>query len=351
LRVIAYCRAGFEAEAATDVRRAAAHAGAAVDIAPTPLLGFAIASTDLAARDRWHRAFASAPSVFVRSAFVGEGPFTIADAASKARADRVAPLMQAIRDTCTAPWRTVWIEYPDTNEGKALSTLARALAARIEPALAGSLREGASSRLRIFLTDGTRAYVGESDARLADWPLGIPRLRMPPGAPSRSTLKLAEAFEVFLGGRTPDLLRPGMHAVDLGAAPGGWTWQLAQRGLHVTAVDNGPLKGAIRDDGLVRHVREDAFRFVPRRPVDWLVCDVVDQPIRIAGLVARWLESGWARRAIFNLKLPMKKRYDEVRRCEEHIAAALRHAPHSLALRQLYHDRAEVTGYLALEQR
>src|SRR4030095_13975623 len=208
------------------------------------------------------------------SVFTGDGPFTIADAESKARADRVTPLLQAIRDTCTPPWRSVWIEYPDTNEGKALSALARALTARIEPALRESLSPDAKSRLRIVLVDGTSAYVGESDARVADWPLGIPRLRMPPGAPSRSTLKLAEAFEVFLGAHAGDVLRAGMHAVDLGAAPGGWTWQLAQRGVRVTAVDNGPLKGSIRDDPLVTHVRADGLKFLPKRPVDWLVCDI-----------------------------------------------------------------------------
>ena len=76
----------------------------------------------------------------------------------------------------------------------------------------------------------------------------------------------------------------------------------------------------MRDDALVTHVREDAFRWRPRRPVDWLVCDVVEQPSRIAELVARWIADGAARRAIFNLKLPMKKRYDEVRRCMQRIA-------------------------------
>jgi 23S rRNA (cytidine2498-2'-O)-methyltransferase len=350
LRIVAYCRSGFEPEAAADLRRAAARTGEPVDVASTPLQGFAIATTSVADRNAWHRALAAAPPVFARSVFAGEGPFAIADPGSKGRADRVTPLLQAVRDTCTPPWRSVWIEYPDTNEGKALSTLARALTARIEPALRASLRPDAASRLRIFLVDGATAYVGESDAHVNDWPLGIPRLRMPPGAPSRSTLKLVEAFEVFLGERARDRLRPGMQAVDLGAAPGGWTWQLAQRGMRVTAVDNGPLRGAIRDDPLVRHVRADAFRFAPRRPVDWLVCDVVEQPIRIADLVARWLRDGLARRAIFNLKLPMKKRYDEVRRCEQHIGAALPGVPHELALRQLYHDREEVTGYLSVER-
>jgi len=349
LRIVAYCRSGFEPEAAADLRRAAARAGDSIEVAGTPLLGFVIGTTSVADRPAWHRALSGAPPIFARSVLVGDGPFAIAGDQAKGRADRVTPLLQAIAQTCSPPWRSVWVEYPDTNEGKALSTLARALAARIEPALRDSLQPDANSRLRLFLVDGMTAYVGESDAHVADWPLGIPRLRMPPGAPSRSTLKLAEAFEVFLGGRARDLVRPGMHAVDLGAAPGGWTWQLAQRGVRVTAVDNGPLKGAIRDDPLVRHVREDAFRFAPRRPVDWLVCDVVEQPIRVADLAARWLRDGLARRAIFNLKLPMKKRYDEVRRCEQHVGAALRDVPHVLALRQLYHDREEVTGYVSSE--
>ena len=83
--------------------------------------------------------------------------------------------------------------------------------------------------------------------------------------------------------------------------------------------------------------------------MDWLVCDIVEQPIRIAELVARWIADGAARRAIFNLKLPMKKRYDEVRRCEQRIGEILDGAGlrHSLSVRQLYHDREEVTAYLA----
>ena len=45
----------------------------------------------------------------------------------------------------------------------------------------------------------------------------------------------------------------------------------------------------------------------------------------------------------------MKKRYDEVRRCEAIIGEAIAKAGlrHTLALRQLYHDREEVTGYCA----
>ncbi len=157
------------------------------------------------------------------------------------------------------------LETPDTNEGKELSGVCRALAVPLAVAAeaAGALvgekqaREHPTSpRLHVLFVDGAHVYVGASAPPWSSpWPMGIPRIRMPHGAPSRSTLKLAEALVTFLGDREPDLLRAGMRAVDLGAAPGGWTWQLAQRGLRVTAVDNGALKGEVAQDSLVTHVR------------------------------------------------------------------------------------------------
>jgi len=200
-------------------------------------------------------------------------------------------------------------------------------------------------------TSKQNAYVASSAPGWnSAWPMGIPRLKMPRDAPSRSTLKLAEAFGAFLtDAEQLRLLRPGLRAVDLGAAPGGWTWQLANRGVRVTAVDNGPMKGGVADDPLVTHLREDGLAWRPKRPVDWLVCDIVLQPIRVAELVARWIADGDAHCAIFNLKLPMKKRYDEVQRCAERMLEITGRAGVNveLKIRQLYHDREEVTGCLA----
>ena len=205
-------------------------------------------------------------------------------------------------------------------------------------------------RLHVVFTAKQEAYIATSaPAWNSSWPMGIPRLKMPREVPSRSTLKLAEAFATFLSDDEQlRLLRPGLRAVDLGAAPGGWTWQLAHRGLRVTAVDNGAMKGSVADDPLVTHLREDGMTWRPKRSVDWLVCDIVLQPIRIAELVARWIGEGAARRAIFNLKLPMKKRYDEVQRCAQRMLEITERAGVNvdLRLRQLYHDREEVTGYL-----
>jgi 23S rRNA (cytidine2498-2'-O)-methyltransferase len=81
--------------------------------------------------------------------------------------------------------------------------------------------------------------------------------------------------------------------------------------------------------------------------VDWVTCDIVESPARIAALMGEWIAAGHARRALFNLKLPMKRRHAEVERCraivEDTLAARGVHA--RLQVHQLYHDREEVTAY------
>ena len=348
------CRAGFEAEAADDLRRAAAAAGLQPGVAAHPVPGLVVVPCAAPAATAVRAALDRARPVFARNPFVGVGPVALDARDAAGRPDRIAPLLAAIEALPAAvhgtAQRAPYVEHPDTNEGKALSPLARGLGARLDAALAaaGRLRADAPRRLHVFLADGTTAYVGTSAAAATPWPLGIPRIRVARGAPSRSAAKLAEAFVVFLGDAVADVLRPGMRAVDLGAAPGGWTWLLAQKGLRVTAVDNGALRGPAAHDPLVTHLRADGLAYRPRRPVDWLVCDIVERPARIAEVVAGWIADGDARYAIFNLKLPMKKRIEEVARCAGIVEDRLARAgvAHDFALRQLYHDREEVTGCL-----
>ena len=353
--VVALCRAGFEPEAGGDLARIARAASVHADIAPGRGGGFVVATAQHLDPDAWRRASLAHAPIFVRSQFAGSGPHAIASR-DGARPDRIAPLVEAFASLGGAPFLAPWIEYGDTNEGKSLSTLSRALDARLAGAMRerGLVADDARLQAHAFLVDGTTAYVGTSDAATgARWPLGIPRLRLPRDAPSRSTLKLAEAIVVFLGDRERELMHEGQSAVDLGAAPGGWTWQLVARGLHVTAVDNGALAPALARDPSVEHVRADGLAWRPRRPVDWLVCDMVEKPSRTAALVAEWIATGAAARAIFNLKLPMKSRADEVARSEATIRDRLAEAgvDATLAFRQLYHDREEVTGYVARRER
>jgi 23S rRNA (cytidine2498-2'-O)-methyltransferase len=347
---VALCRGGFEPECARDLQALAKVAQA--DAAASPVCRPGMVLLPLAeslAPARLSLSVARQPPIFAREICLGTGPLLVGER------DRITPIIDAVRGNA-ARCGSLWLEYPDTNDGKQLSSMCR----RLEPLLREALHAAQVlspeydlrlPRLHVVFTSKQEACVATSvPGWNSAWPMGIPRLKMPRDVPSRSTLKLAEAFETFL---TDDeqlrLLRPGQRAVDLGAAPGGWTWQLAHRGLRVTAVDNGPMKGSVADDPLVTHLREDGLTWRPKRPVDWLVCDIVLQPIRIAELVARWIADGDARRAIFNLKLPMKKRYDEVKRCEQRMREVTQRAGVNvdLRIRQLYHDREEVTGYLA----
>ncbi len=271
--------------------------------------------------------------------------------------DRLTPLLAGIPD---APqmFGALYLEVPDSNEGKMLSGFTR----RFQPLLEAKLRETsrliddpALPRLHIFFPDKSRALIGSSDPHNSSASLnGIQRVSMAHDAPSRSYLKLAEAFEVFLDkAEQAQWLKSDMTAIDLGAAPGGWTWQLVQRGLKVIAVDNGPLKGAAVSHPSIKHLRQDGFSFRPQRPVDWLVCDMVEQPQRVATLMTEWFVGGLTQRAIFNLKLPMKKRVVALNAALDSMRSTLnaKGIRYRMETKQLYHDREEVTVFLTKVKR
>jgi 23S rRNA (cytidine2498-2'-O)-methyltransferase len=346
-RLLACCRAGFERECAQELTAVAAEMGVDGFVRARPDSGFAVfepAQDELGGELGRHIEFARLvfPRELVRVGAMLQG---------LAAGDRVSPIAAAAR-ALGKRFSALWIEMPDTNEGKALSSLARTLQPHLEKALRAlgvAIDPKAEQRLHVFFVGGAACYVGVSPTgEGAGWPMGIPRLRMPGSAPSRSTLKLAEAILEFIPrGEEARRLEPGMRAVDLGAAPGGWTWQLVRRGLHVLAVDNGEIDARLLETGQVKHRRTDGFTFRPAEPVDWMVCDMVESPSRIARLAARWVAEGWCRQTIFNLKLPMKKRYEEVERCRALVDEALGGGGYYLRIRHLYHDREEVTAYLA----
>lgn len=242
-------------------------------------------------------------------------------------------------------WSSVDVLVPDHPQLRPLEPLARALGGHLAraPRNAPAVSPGhAGSGLRVVLSSSTSAWLGAHAGPLAaPVAAGVPRLKLAREAPSRSALKLEEALLLLLSeGERRRWLAPGFHAVDLGAAPGGWTWHLVQRGGRVIAIDNGPMDATLMRTGKVEHRRTDGFRFVPQRPADWLVCDMVEQPLRIAKRVAEWLDQGWAKRAVVNFKLPMKQRQAQLQQC----LALL--SPAEVRCKQLYHDREEVTAVI-----
>ena len=116
------------------------------------------------------------------------------------------------------------------------------------------------------------------------------------GPPSRAYLKLWEALTRL--GQHPG---PGSRCVDLGAAPGGWTWALAQLGASVRAVDKAPLDPRVAAMPGVEAVLDSAFA-LPPEPVDWLFSDVIAYPARLLGLVERWIGAGCVEHIVCSVK-------------------------------------------------
>ena len=201
--------------------------------------------------------------------------------------------------------------------------------------------------LQLCFTSASQVYIGYL-AKGQPWQGGIPRLKIPETAPSRSYLKLEEAFIRFMGNQRNHYLKPAMTAADLGAAPGGWSWLLIQNHIKVTAVDNGPLDKHLIDSGLCNHIMQDAFKYEPSHPHDWLVCDIVDKPLRVVDLVNHWVEQNWCSYAIFNLKLPMLQRFKFIEKeVYPWLEKLLQHQQITRwRAKQLYHDRHEVTFML-----
>jgi 23S rRNA (cytidine2498-2'-O)-methyltransferase len=272
--------------------------------------------------------------------------------------DRLSPVLAAI-EMLPGPFSAVWLEVPDTNDGKTLSAFTRRFQPLLETALNEQNRLSVEDtvesrklpRLHVFFPDKSSVLIGTSDPyNSASSLMGIVRQSMPAEAPSRSTLKLAEAIEVFMDkSEQARLLRSGMSAVDLGAAPGGWSWQMVKRGIRVTAVDNGPMKGVMEHHPLVEHLMQDGFKFVPRKSVDWLICDMVEKPAKVAALIGNWFAAGWCKHAIFNLKLPMKQRVAALDSALNGIRSRLdtEGISYKMIARQLYHDREEITVFLS----
>lgn len=347
--LLLHCRSGFENACAAEITARAAESGVFGFARAEPGRGFITYEPyDSGGAGRLMEELDFHSLIFVRQWFVA----VLLEALDSR--DRVSPMVATLRQMDGA-YSDVWVETPDTNEGKQLSRLARQLSPPLRQALkaADLWRPGAleQPRAQILLSSGNRVWVGwASTVNSAPWPMGIPRLRLPRAAPSRAVLKLEEGLVTFLSPEERRAwVREGRTAVDLGAAPGGWTWLLVRNGMSVTAVDNGALLPELARSPLVEHLRVDGLLYHPERPVHWLVCDIVEQPRRIAELAASWYAAGWCQRALFNLKLPMKRRYEEIAICQQRIAKVLETVarPYQLRIRHLYHDREEVTAYLA----
>lgn len=185
------------------------------------------------------------------------------------------------------------------------------------------------------------AYIGVSapSENLSDWAGGAVRFRKEEGQVSRAKFKLLEAEYAF--GLN---LAEYPKALDIGAAPGGWTSLLLDRGAEVTAVDPADL-----DPELLRHPR---LTFLKRNAgdvkfrenaYDLLVCDMSWSPRQMVKLILPLLTAlkpGGT--AMITLKLMHGKPFQTVKDS----VRAMQPDMELVKAKQLFHNRDELTVYL-----
>lgn len=351
-----YCRAGFEKEMAGEITEKAAELGVFGFANLKENSGYVIFECyQVGDADRLARELKFDQLIFARQMIV------VGDLLQNLpENDRISPILEQYQALNPRNSSDIFVETPDTNESKELLTFCRKFTVPLRNQLkkqgwlGKSEQAKGSVSLHILFVRSGCCYVGYAynDNRSLFF-MGIPRLKFPANAPSRSTLKLEEAILTFVPqAEEKKRFTEEMTGVDLGACPGGWTYQLVKRGLFVYAVDHGKMAASLHDTGRIEHCAEDGFKFQPpkRKQIDWLVCDMVEQPIRISKLMAKWLVNGWCREAIFNLKLPMKKRYQEVQLCLNYLEEELTKQGFwfKIQAKHLYHDREEITVHVAV---
>jgi len=203
-----------------------------------------------------------------------------------------------------------------------------------------------------LLCTSEHGYLGisTSEENLSDWPGGMRHFAQTPEQISRAEFKLLEALEVF--GVT---LPARGHALDLGAAPGGWTRLLLKAGLHVVAVDPAQLDPRlvaprfIVGEPRLEHYRgyaetylEDALK--QRRRFDVITNDMrmdARQAVRLLVQARQCLRTDGF--VISTLKLPHTTReIDPLKMLKEALGLLHRHYG-IVQARQLFHNRQEVT--------
>jgi 23S rRNA (cytidine2498-2'-O)-methyltransferase len=197
-----------------------------------------------------------------------------------------------------------------------------------------------------ILCTNTHALVGISTVweNLSSWPGGARHYAQTDEQISRAEFKLLEALEAF----EIELPAHG-DALDLGAAPGGWSHILLDAGLNVTAVDPARLDPRLDAQPRLRHQRTYAEPFIAdclrrNRQFDIIVSDMrmdANDAALLLGRAKRCLRrDGFV---ISTLKLPHTSNVmdplailrDALKVMHQHYAI--------VKVRQLFHNRQEIT--------
>jgi 23S rRNA (cytidine2498-2'-O)-methyltransferase len=220
--------------------------------------------------------------------------------------------------------------------------------------LAGAIAEesGAIENIRkpqivvSLLCADSRAYVGISHVseNLSDWPGGARQFAQKPEQISRAEFKLLEALEVF-GVELP----ANGRALDLGAAPGGWTRLLLEAKMRVVAVDPAKLDPRLQREVRLEYYQGRAEDYLAKASRGQQRFDVITNDIRMdARDAARLLgEAASSLRpdgfVVSTLKLPHATATMQPVEIAQQAIKMLSERYSIVQARQLYHNRQEIT--------
>ena len=195
--------------------------------------------------------------------------------------------------------------------------------------------------ISVFISkDQVLAGISTPRQNLSDWNGGAIRFQREEGQISRAKFKLLEAESVF------DINFSAFHeALDIGAAPGGWSSFLLERGLKVTAVDPAKMHPSILASPQLTHIRKNADSLKFRDgEFDLLVCDMSWNPKQTAKMVIDLLYAlvpGGT--AVVTVKLMSKKPMALIQEVISLFEAAQMQVQRA---KQLFHNRDEITIYM-----
>lgn len=213
---------------------------------------------------------------------------------------------------------------------------------RLEAALTDidiDVRRGGASHVLSACTTQEGIIFGSNGVAnaLSDWPGGRVKLAKPKGQVSRSEFKLEELF------RTGAVAFPSAgRALDLGAAPGGWSRILLERGFEVWAIDPGDLDRRLAGREGLHHIRTTAGPFLAENEerFDLVVNDMRMAPLLSASVMnaaAEHLAPGGM--GIMSVKLQPGNPLPLV----SQVMRMLEKGWEIVFARQLFHNRNEIT--------
>ncbi|MGF9697013.1 SAM-dependent methyltransferase [Paenibacillus sp. MABNR03] len=195
--------------------------------------------------------------------------------------------------------------------------------------------------ISVFAADDVMyAGISRPEQNLSDWSGGAVRFQKEEGQISRAKFKLLEAEQTF------GIDFTSFHkALDIGAAPGGWTSFLLERGLEVTAVDPAKMDATLLQSPKLTFLKKNAgdVRF-REGEFDLLVCDMSWSPKLMSRLVSDLLyslKSGGT--AVVTVKLLHKKPLALIKEVIDTFERSRMQIQRS---KQLFHNREEITLYM-----